>query len=99
MDLGTHMMGNEADDPFGVGRRDLEPVSSRPPEQPVDPEPSIRVEHDLDDARVFEVSGDQGAERRAQHARASGDGFGSKSRSSSRRTPQCRLKIEAMGAA
>ena len=43
--------------------------------QPVDPEPPVRVEHHLDDGRIFEQAGDGGPERRAQHARAARDRF------------------------
>ena len=75
MDLDTHMMGNEADDPFGIGRRDSGAGILEAAGKPVDPQPAVRIEHDLDDAGIFEVSGDQRAERGAQHARASGDGF------------------------
>ena len=49
-----------------------------PAGQPVDPEPAVGVEHHLDDAGIFEVAGDGRPERRAQHARAPGEGFGPK---------------------
>ena len=47
----------------------------KPARQPVDPEPAIGIEHHLDDAGVFEIAGDRGAKRGAQHARAAGEGF------------------------
>ena len=44
------------------------PVSNRPSDKPVDPQPSIRIEHHLDDAGIFEKRGDGRPERGAQHA-------------------------------
>ena len=78
MDLGTHVMGNQADDSFSIGWCDPAAGILDATGKPVDPEPAVGIEHDLDDARIFEVSRDQRAERGAQHARASGDGFRSK---------------------
>jgi len=46
VDLGPDMMRNEANDPFTVRwRQELR--------QPVDPNAAIRIEHDLDDDRIF----------------------------------------------
>ena len=63
--------------------------------QPVDPKPAIGIEHHLDDARVFEIAGDRRPERSAQHARAAGEGFGSKRNGGQLEPPQYR-PLEAM---
>ena len=52
-----------------------QPVSSSPPDEPVDPEPAVGIEHHLDDGRIFEIGSDRWAERGAQHARAASEGF------------------------
>ena len=70
MNLGADMMGDEANDPLAIGGRQPLACIGKSLGQPVDPEPSIGVEHHLDDRRVFQKSGDGGAERGAQHARA-----------------------------
>ena len=44
----------------------------------VDPEPAVRVEHDLDDGGLIEPRGDVGAERGCQHAPAARQAFGLK---------------------
>ena len=75
MDLGTDMMGDQANDALGVGRRDPVAGILEAAGKAVDPEPAVGIEHDLDDARIFQMSGDQRAERGAQHARAARDGF------------------------
>ena len=41
----------------------------------INPEPAVGIEHHLDDARVFEVTRNRRTQRRAQHARAAGQGF------------------------
>jgi len=68
-------MRDEADDALAVrGRQTLSGVG-KALGQPVNPEPSIGIEHHLDDRRVFQESGDGGAKGGAQHARASKDRF------------------------
>ena len=44
------------------------PVLNRPVGQAVDPQPSIRIEHHLDNGGIFQKRGDVRPERRAQHA-------------------------------
>ena len=75
MDLDADMVGDEPHDALGVGGRDAAAGVLKPARQPVDPEPAIGIEHHLDDAGVFEIAGDRGAKRGAQHARAAGEGF------------------------
>ena len=77
MDLDADMMRDEPDDPFGISRADTAASILQSARQPVDPQPAVGIEHDLDDARIFEIAGDRGAERGAQHARAAREGFGS----------------------
>jgi hypothetical protein len=63
-------MRNEANDAFTVRwRKELTRVR-QPIRQPVDPNAAIRIEHDLDDARIFKLGSDRRSQRRAQHARA-----------------------------
>jgi hypothetical protein len=78
MDLSTHVMGNEPDDAFSVGRCDPASGILKTAGKTVDPKPAVRIEHDFDDAGIFEVRSDERAERGAQHARASSNGFRSK---------------------
>ena len=48
------MMRDKADDPFAVGLRQALARVRKPLRQPVDPDAAIRIEHDLDDTRIFE---------------------------------------------
>lgn len=68
MHLGTDMMGDEADDAFAIGGRKSFPRIGQAVREPVDPEPPIGGEHDLDDRGVFQESGDRRPQRGAQHA-------------------------------
>ena len=59
------------------GARDAAPGVFKAARQPIDPQTPIGIQHHFDDAGVFEVAGDRRPERRAQHARAAGESFGS----------------------
>ncbi len=72
MHLGPDMMRDEPHDPLAIGGRQRGTGVGEPFGQPVDPEPPVGVEHDLDGHGVFQKSGDGGSERRAQHPRAPG---------------------------
>ncbi len=61
MYLDADMMGDEPDDPLGIGGYDPAAGVLQPARQPVDPQPAVGIEHHLDDARVFETAGDRGA--------------------------------------
>ena len=98
MHFDADMMGDEADDPLGVGGRNAAAGVFQSARQPVDPEPAIGIEHHLDDAGVFEIAGDRRSQRGAQHARAAGEGLGPEGRLSTLRAPQTRL-VEADGSA
>ena len=78
MHFHADMVRDELHDPLGVGRRYSAASILQPAREPVDPEPAVGVEHHFDDAWVFEAARDCRSERRAQHARAAGKGFGSK---------------------
>ena len=43
--------------------------------QPVDPDAAIRIEHDLDNRRIFKPCRDRRSQRGAQHARAARNRF------------------------
>ena len=75
MDLGADMMRDETNDSFAVGGRQPFARVRQPIRQPVDPDAAIRIEHDLDDRRIFEPCRDRGSQRGAQHARATRDCF------------------------
>ena len=76
MNLDADMVRDEPHDAFGVGGRDAAPGVLETARQPIDPEPTVGIEHHLDDARIFEIAGNRRPERGAQHARAAGEGFG-----------------------
>jgi hypothetical protein len=57
MDLRPDMMGDQANDPFTVRWRQALARVRQPVRQPVDPDAPIRIEQDLDDARIFEPCG------------------------------------------
>ena len=71
MNLGADMVRDQADDALAIRGREARSGIGESLGQPVDPEPPIGIEHHLDDGRVFQESGDGGAEGSAQHARAS----------------------------
>ncbi len=76
VDLGADMVGDEPDNALAVGRRQSLTRIGQALREPVDPEPPVRVEHHLDDRRVFQETGDGRAEGGAQHARAAKDRLG-----------------------
>jgi hypothetical protein len=68
MHLGADMVGDEADDALAIDCGKSLSRIEQSVREPVDPEPPIRVEHDLDDRGVFQESGDRRPQRGAQHA-------------------------------
>ena len=78
MDLDADMVGDQPNDAFGVGGRDAEARVLQSSRKAIDPEPAVGVQHDFGDGRIFEITRDRRAERRAQHARATSVGFRSK---------------------
>ena len=75
MHLDADVMRNKANDAFRVGGRDTAAGIFEATRQPIDPQPTVGIEHHLDDAGVFQIGGDGRAERGAQHARAAGESF------------------------
>lgn len=76
MDLGADMVRDQAHDPFAVsGRKPLTSIG-KPLGKSVDPEPSVGVEHHLNDRGIFQKPGDGGAKGGAQHTRTPHDRFG-----------------------
>ncbi len=78
VDFDADMVGDQAHDPLGVGGRHAAARILKAARKPVDPEPAVGIEHHLDDAGVFQIRRDRRPERGAQHARATGKGFGPK---------------------
>ena len=75
MDLRADMMGDETDDALAILRRQAFAGIGQAFGEAVDPQPSVRVQHHLDDACVFEETADGRTERGAQHPRAACDPF------------------------
>ncbi len=70
MDLGADMVRDQAHDAFAIGWGQMFAGIGQPFGQPVDPDAPVGVQHHLDDGGVFQKPGDGGAERGAQHPRA-----------------------------
>ena len=77
MDLDPDMMGDEANNPFGIGRCRAAAGIFKAAGQAIDPEAAVRVQHHLDDAGVFEKAGNRRAECGAQHPSAAQESLGS----------------------
>lgn len=76
MDLHADMVGDQPDDPFAVdGREDLAGVD-QPLTDPIDPQPTVGIEHHLDDRDILEPARDGRSQRRTQHPRAALGRFG-----------------------
>ena len=63
------MMGHQPDDALTIGGRQPLPRIGQPLRETVNPDPTVGVQHDLDDARVLKKPFNRRAERSAQHAR------------------------------
>ena len=70
MNLGSDMMRHQPDDPLAIGSAHPAPRIGDPGAEPVDPQPPVGIEHDLDDRGIFKPSGNLRPERSAQHARS-----------------------------
>ena len=75
MDFGADVMRHEAHDALAIRGRQTHSRVCQAGREPVEPEPSVRVQHDLDDCRIFQPGADRRAERRPQHARAAKRAF------------------------
>jgi hypothetical protein len=69
------MVSDQPNDPLGVSRANSCAGILEAAREVIDPEPTVRVQHHLDDARVLQMTRDQRAERGAQHARPSRNGL------------------------
>ena len=69
------MMGDEPHDAFTIGCGQNLPRIGQALGQPVHPDATIGIEHDLDHRRVVQEAGDGGSERGAQHARTARASF------------------------
>jgi hypothetical protein len=61
---------DEADDPFAIAGRQPLPGIDKSNCQPIDPEPTVGVEHHLDDFSIFQPQRDRRTQCCPQHARA-----------------------------
>jgi len=68
MHLGADMVSHQPHDALAVGGREPLAGVGEARGQAVDPEPSVGVEHDLDDGGLLEPGGDRRPQSRAQHA-------------------------------
>ena len=76
MDLGANVMGDQTQDTLRIGSRDDDACCLKATGKAVDPESSIRIEHHLDDAGIFEISGNCRTKCRAQHPGTAEERFG-----------------------
>ena len=75
MHLGTNLMRDEAHDAFAIVWRQTFAGIDQTTRQPIDPEATIWIEHDLDNLGVFQEERDGWTERGTQHARATRSRF------------------------
>ncbi len=87
VDLGADMMRNQPDDPLAVVCSHPGARVGQPARQPVDPEPSVGIEHHLDDGRVFQPRRNRRPERGPEHAGAADRNLGSDRRNAHFRLP------------
>jgi hypothetical protein len=78
MHLRSDMVSDKTHDALHVRRGQLFAGISQAFRQSVDPQPTIGIEHHLNDAGIFEPRSDRRPERGAQHSRAARDSFCSK---------------------
>jgi hypothetical protein len=75
MHLRSDMVGDEAHDPLTISRGQSLPGVGQALGQAVDPQPAVRVEHDLHNGRIFQPGRDRRPQRRAQHPGAARNRF------------------------
>ena len=73
--LGADLVGDDTKDALAVFRRQSLPGVAEASGQAVDPQPAVRIEHDLDDGGIFQPGPDRMPHRRAQHANAARSRF------------------------
>jgi len=72
VNLGADMVRDEPNNALAVSGREPPTRVGQSLREPVDPQPPVRVQHHLDDGRVFQMPSDRRTQRRAQHPRAAG---------------------------
>ena len=77
MHFHADMVGNKAHDSLRMGRGETAAGVFKSAGKAIDPEMSVRIEHDLDDVRIFEIAGNRWSKGSAQHACTAQEGFGS----------------------
>jgi hypothetical protein len=77
MNLDADMMRDQADDALAVSGGQRHAGVADALAEPVDPQPSVRVQHHLDHGGIVEPGRDRRPQRRAQHPRAARVRFGS----------------------
>jgi hypothetical protein len=70
MHVGTDVMGDQSHDTLAVFGRKVSAGIAEACAEPIDPEPTVRVEHHLDDGVVVEPGRYIAAECRPEHAGA-----------------------------
>jgi hypothetical protein len=73
--LAADLVGDDTKDALAVFRRQSLPGVADASGQAIDPQPAVRIEHDLDDGGVFQPGPDRMPHRRAQHANAARSRF------------------------
>ena len=76
MDLCADMVRDQTYDALAVSGGELYARIGEAVAQPVDPKTSVRIEHDLDNRRVFEPCGHVGPQSGPEHASAACERFG-----------------------
>ena len=64
------MVGHEADYALTVCGGEVRAGVEQPAVQPINPEPTVRVQHHFDDVRILEPGSDARSKCRMEHARA-----------------------------
>lgn len=75
MDLGADMVRNQTDNALTVSCGELYARFGETFAQPVDPQTPVRIEHHLDNRRVFEPCGYVGPQSGSEHACAASESF------------------------
>ena len=75
MGFSADVMRDKTDNALAIRGRENRTCIGQTFGQAIDPEPTVGIEHHLDDAGVFEEFGDVRPERRAQHAGTARDRF------------------------
>ncbi len=77
MDFRADMMGDQSNNTFAIGGRQPFTGIFEATREPIDPEPAVRIEHDLGNRGLLQPSRDRGPECRSQHACATRRRLGS----------------------